>query len=94
MPLVSKTNGYPVEESVASAATVTTGSPSVKVLRETVSTQPSLKDRSIINQTAWKVAAMASNALANYNGSQEKLVAAIVSLKEKVEGDMLGVYEK
>lgn len=96
MPLASKANGYPVEEKAAAAATVAPAplvqSAPPKTLRPSSGTEPTLKDRSIINQTAWKVVAMMSAALANYNGSPEKFEEAVNAWQLKIEKKMLEVY--
>lgn len=99
MPLASKSNGYPVEEKAAAAATVAPAVPNVlaptsppKTLKSSSGTEPTVKDRSIINQTAWKVVAMMSAAIANYNGSQEKFEEAVSALQLKIEKKMLSIY--
>jgi hypothetical protein len=53
-------------------------------------TQPSLKDRSIINQTAWKIAGPAA---ANWAGNVDEWFDKANKIREKVEAQMLSVYK-
>jgi hypothetical protein len=92
MPLASKANGYPVDAATAAAAVVekapeANGDTSKKLAPCT--TQPSLKDRSIINQAAWKSVQFAAT---QYAGNAEQWYAVASKLQRQVEADMLSVY--
>lgn len=93
MPMVSKENGYPVDAKAAAGATVEESKGlgeynPTKVLK-TSALQPTVKDRSIINQTAWKIAGPAA---ANWAGNPDEWFEAATKIREKVEAQMLSVY--
>lgn len=106
MPMATKQEGYPVNAERAAAATVEKSEAPVataettplkgkaKTLAPSGGTQPTQKDRSIINQTACKCAAMMSNALSGYVGSAEALEAKVFELAAKFEAHMLSKYEE
>lgn len=95
MPLVTKEAGYPVDAVVAAEASVQASTAIVeksttagRVLKSG-ETHPSLKDRSIINQTAWKVAATGAG---NYAGDPKKWCEIAYEIQKFVEEKMLAVY--
>lgn len=94
MPMVTKENGYPVDAKVAAEAVVEKSdtpaeAAAPRVLKTSTTTQPSVKDRSIINQTAWKIAGPAA---ANWSGNVDEWFEAATKIREKVEAQMLSVY--
>lgn len=99
MPLVAKETGYPIESATAAAATVEQSTAETKTAPATQGrvlksseTHPSLKDRSIINQAAWKVAGFIG--LANYASSPEQLYELVEKTQKKIEAQMLSVYSE
>lgn len=104
MPMATKQEGYPVgaeraaaavvEKSEAPVAETTPLKGKAKTLAPSGGTQPTVKDRSIINQTAFKCAAMMSQSLANFVGSADALEAKVFELAQKFEAKMLSKYEE
>ena len=86
MPIVDRSQGYPVDEAKAVAAEVSNGDTAPIKLTEAPKLQPSAKDRSIIRQTSWKIV---GPAMANWTGSPEAWFEKCVEMRAKVEKDML-----